>query len=118
MQIEPRAGNLCPASGGLAECHCPEQPPEEVFASALSQVSQLYLPRPLSSSSCSHGRCVVLTMQAADPFSIEWGPHCDLHTGASFLVEGRGRYWSAAHSAVAPSLASFLGPHITLPSIY
>lgn len=44
---------LCPASGGSAECPCHGHPPQGTFAPALSQVSQLCLPSLHSLSSCT-----------------------------------------------------------------
>lgn len=52
---EPKAGALRLTSGDLTECHCPGWPLRGMFAPALSQVSQLYLPRKGYGSLCLCG---------------------------------------------------------------
>lgn len=88
-----------------------------MFAPALSQVAQLYLPSLHSPSSCSNDRCQY-SLGGAPNFSVGWGPYCALRTGALFLVEGRRKAWPAAPSAAAPSPALSWEPCATLTSVY
>lgn len=78
----------------MTECHCCGWPLRGMFAPALSQVAQLYLPSLHSPSSCSNDRCQY-SLGGAPNFSVGWGPYCALHTGALFLVEGRRKAWPA-----------------------